>query len=178
MSVFLKEPWFLQWKIVLRDHTQGTRSIHCCWISHFFQIFSLNSVRTLFLCFCFFFFLKFLIQFLKVTLHLQLLQNIGYVPCVVQYIFVACLTPNSLYLPLLHSYILPPTYILVITNLCSVLEIFLLRQNTEFILNQIQDHMVLHNLMDHLFFPPSPKSHCPVTPVQLLNSFIPHYINI
>ena len=25
-------------------------------------------------------------QFLKVTCHLQLLQNIGYIPCVVQYI--------------------------------------------------------------------------------------------
>ena len=29
---------------------------------------------------------KILIQFLKVTFHLQLLQNIGSIPCVVQYI--------------------------------------------------------------------------------------------
>lgn len=42
-----------------------------------------------------------LIQFLKVTLHLQLLQNIGYIAHVVQYI----LTPNILYLPLPHPYI-------------------------------------------------------------------------
>ena len=40
-----------------------------------------------------------LIQFLKVTLHLQLLQNTGYIPCVVQHILVAYFIPNSLYLP-------------------------------------------------------------------------------
>lgn len=28
---------------------------------------------------------KFLVQFLKVTFHLQLLQNIGYIPSVIQY---------------------------------------------------------------------------------------------
>ena len=47
----------------------------------------------------------FLIQFLKVALHLQLLQNIGYRLCVVQYILIAYLTPNSLYLLLPHPYI-------------------------------------------------------------------------
>ena len=47
----------------------------------------------------FFFGLKiFFIQFLKVTVHLQLLQNTGYIPCVVQYIFVAYFMPNSLHL--------------------------------------------------------------------------------
>ena len=45
---------------------------------------------------------------LKVTLQLQLLQNTGYIPCVVQYILVAYLTPNSLYLPLPHPDIVPP----------------------------------------------------------------------
>ena len=45
-------------------------------------------------------------QFLKVIFHLQLLQNIGYIPCVVQYILWAYLTTNSLYLPLPHPYIL------------------------------------------------------------------------
>ena len=39
-------------------------------------------------------------QFLKVTLHLQLLQDIGYIPRVVKYILVAYLIPDSLYLPL------------------------------------------------------------------------------
>ena len=43
---------------------------------------------------------KFFIQFIKFTLHLQFLQNIGSIPCVVQYILVAYLTPSSLYLPL------------------------------------------------------------------------------
>ena len=58
----------------------------------------------------FFFLISFLffIQFLKFTLHLQLLQNIGYIPRVVQYILVACLMPNSLYLPIPHPYIAPP----------------------------------------------------------------------
>ena len=37
---------------------------------------------------------------LKVILHLQLLQNIGYIPYVVQYNHIAYLTLNSLYLPL------------------------------------------------------------------------------
>lgn len=30
-------------------------------------------------------------------LHLQLLQNIGYVPSVAQHILLACLTPSSFY---------------------------------------------------------------------------------
>lgn len=36
---------------------------------------------------------------LKTTFHLQLLQSIGYIPCVVQYIFAAYLTLSSLYPP-------------------------------------------------------------------------------
>ena len=47
-------------------------------------------------------------QFLKVTLHLQSLQNIGYIPHAVQYILVAHLIPKSLYLLLPDSYIAPP----------------------------------------------------------------------
>ena len=37
----------------------------------------------------------FFMQFLKVTLHLQLYQNIGSIPRVVKYIFVAYLTPSN-----------------------------------------------------------------------------------
>ena len=61
---------------------------------HFIFLWSSSSLSTLFLK-------KILIQFLKVTLQLQLLQNIGYIAHVVQYI----LTPNILYLPLPHPYI-------------------------------------------------------------------------
>lgn len=43
----------------------------------------------------------FLIQFLKVTTHLQLLQDIGSIPHIVQYIPVAYFIPKSLYLPML-----------------------------------------------------------------------------
>ena len=50
---------------------------------------------------------------------MQLLQNIGYIPCVVQYILVAYLTPNSLYLPLTHPYIVVPPP-LVATSLFSI----------------------------------------------------------
>ena len=57
------------------------------------------------------------IQFLKVTFHLQLSQNIGYIPHVVQYILVAYLTPNSSYLPLPSPYC-PP--LLVTTSLFSI----------------------------------------------------------
>ena len=39
-------------------------------------------------------------NFFKATFPLQLLQNIGYIPSVVQYILVAYLTPSNLYLPL------------------------------------------------------------------------------
>ena len=59
-------------------------------------------------------------------LHLQLLQNIGSVPHIVQYILVAYLTPNSLYLPLPHSYIALPPLPLVTTRLLSVSVILLL----------------------------------------------------
>ena len=37
---------------------------------------------------------------LKASFPLQLLQNIGYIPSVVQYSLVAQLTPSNLYLPL------------------------------------------------------------------------------
>ena len=39
-------------------------------------------------------FFSFFIQILKVTLHLQLLENMGHIPWAVQHILVACLTPN------------------------------------------------------------------------------------
>ena len=45
-------------------------------------------------------FFSFFIQFLKDRLHLQLLQNTGSIPWVVQYLLVVYLTPNTLYLPL------------------------------------------------------------------------------
>ena len=38
----------------------------------------------------------------------SVITNIGYNPCVVQYILVACLTPKRLYLPLPHPYIACP----------------------------------------------------------------------
>lgn len=43
----------------------------------------------------------FLIPFLKATTHLQLLQDIGCIPQIEQYIPVADLIPNSLHLPML-----------------------------------------------------------------------------
>ena len=45
-------------------------------------------------------------------LYLQLLQNIGYIPCVVQYIPIIYLTLHSLYSPLPHA-------LLVTTSLSS-----------------------------------------------------------
>lgn len=48
-------------------------------------------------------------QFLRVTLHLQLSQSIGYVPYVVQYVFVVYLIPIVLCLPLLPAYTGAPT---------------------------------------------------------------------
>ena len=45
---------------------------------------------------------NFFIQLIKVIFHLQLSQNIGCIPSVVEYIFVAYLPPNRLDLPL-HS---------------------------------------------------------------------------
>lgn len=47
-------------------------------------------------------------QFLQVTLHLQLLQNIGYLPHVAQYILVSYFIPNSLYPLLLYPFVAPP----------------------------------------------------------------------
>ena len=58
------------------------------------------------------------IQFLKVTFHLQLLQNIGYIPHVVQYI-----PEPMLYLivcPLSPPHIIPAPSPLVTTSLFSV----------------------------------------------------------
>ena len=49
--------------------------------------------------FNFLFLIKIFIQFLKVTLQLQLLQNIGSFLHVIQNILVAYFAPNSLYLP-------------------------------------------------------------------------------
>ena len=57
-------------------------------------------------------------QFLKVTLHLKLLQNIGYIPYTLQYIFVAYLTHNHLYLTPSLLYCSHST--LVTTNLSSM----------------------------------------------------------
>lgn len=48
----------------------------------------------------YYFLLKNFVQFLKLILHLQLLQNIRCIPRVVQYSSVVYLTPNGLYLPL------------------------------------------------------------------------------
>ena len=50
-------------------------------------------------------------------LHLQLQQNIGYIPHVAQYILLAYLIPNSLYLLLPHCYIAPNP---VITSMSSI----------------------------------------------------------
>ena len=50
----------------------------------------------------FFKYFNFFIQLLKVIFHLQLSRNIGCIPSVVEYIFVAYLPPNRLDLPL-HS---------------------------------------------------------------------------
>ena len=47
------------------------------------------------------------VLFLKVTFPLHLKQNIGYSPRVVQYIFVAYLTPSCLYLPVPHPRVAP-----------------------------------------------------------------------
>ena len=48
-------------------------------------------------------------QFLKIILHLQLLWNIGYIPCVVQYILVAYFVHDSLYFLIPCPCIAPPT---------------------------------------------------------------------
>lgn len=56
----------------------------------------------------FFIIFKFFTQLIKLTLRIQLLQNISCIPRVVQYTIVAYCTPNSLYLPLLHLYIASP----------------------------------------------------------------------
>ena len=53
-----------------------------------------------------------------VTLHLKLLRNIGYIPYTLQYIFIACLTPNHLYL--IPFFLYCPYSTLVTTNLSSM----------------------------------------------------------
>ena len=63
-----------------------------------------SDVFAIFKKFCMF------IQFLKVTLHLQLLQNIGYIPCVVQCILVTYFIPNILYLLIPYPSIAPPRF--------------------------------------------------------------------
>ena len=60
--------------------------------------FSLTTLRQI----PFFKYFNFFIQLLKVIFHLQLSQNIGCNPSVIEYIFVAYLPPNRLDLPL-HS---------------------------------------------------------------------------
>ena len=60
-----------------------------------------------------FFFLRFpyffiAVQFLKITLYLQLLQSICYIPHVARFLPVACLTPTSLHLPLPNPCIASP----------------------------------------------------------------------
>ena len=52
--------------------------------------------------------LKFFNTFFKGYINLQLLQNINYIPRIVQCILVAYLTPSSLYLPLPQPYIASP----------------------------------------------------------------------
>ena len=55
----------------------------------------------------------FFIQFLKFTFHLQLLQNIGYIPRVVQYILESILHPvvcaSHFPIPMLPLYLLATT---------------------------------------------------------------------
>ena len=55
---------------------------------------------------------------LKVILHLQLLQNIGYIPCVIQYRLVAYFIHNSLYflLPTLIHPLSPSLFLMVSTH--------------------------------------------------------------
>ena len=52
-------------------------------------------------------FVVFYTQFLKVTLHFQLLKNIGSISDFVKYILIAYLIPNSLYLPLPNLCVAP-----------------------------------------------------------------------
>ena len=60
-------------------------------------------------------------QFLKVTLRLQLLQNVGHIHCAMQCIFGAYFIPNSLYL-CLPLCIAPAPFLLptVTTSLFSI----------------------------------------------------------
>ena len=54
----------------------------------YFVLLCIPGLSSLFIFFCFYLF-KFFIQFLKFTLHLQLLPNIGYIPHTVLHIPVA-----------------------------------------------------------------------------------------
>ena len=64
-------------------------------------------------------YLKIIIQFLKVILYLQLLQIIGCIPHVAQYLLVSFLAQDSLYLPV-HYLCVHPS--LVTTSILSICE--------------------------------------------------------
>ena len=83
--------------------------LHYIYMWKFFgkQIFKKFYLWLIFLCYSY---CSSFMQYLKSTPHLQLLQNIGYIPCVVQYILVTYLTSNSLYLSLPHHSIAPPPF--------------------------------------------------------------------
>ena len=73
-------------------------------------------------CLCFFsifFKMKKIYTILKVTFHLQLLQNTGYIPCVVQYILVTYLFYTQQFVPQSPSLMLPLSP-LVTTSLYSI----------------------------------------------------------
>ena len=54
---------------------------------------------------------------------LKLLENIGYIPCAVQYILVAYFMHNSLYLLIPYPYTVPPSFPLPTGNCKLVLYI-------------------------------------------------------
>ena len=78
-------------------------------VQNFLAIFKINQTIFLILIFLFKNFKEF-IQFLKVTVHLQLLQNIGYIPHVVQFILepilysVVCSSHSPIPILTLHSH--------------------------------------------------------------------------
>ena len=55
-------------------------------------------------------------QFLKIVLHLQLLQNNGYIPYAVQYILLAYFIHSTLYLLILYLYLAPSPLSLLTGN--------------------------------------------------------------
>ena len=67
--------------------------------------------------------------FLQIILHLKLLQNIGYIPCAVQYVLVSCLFYKEDFVhlnPLPQLAPPPPLFPLMTTSLFSVSESLLL----------------------------------------------------